>query len=46
MFSDIVLEYHKAKANSFKEFTEAVEKLEELIRNHIAGTTLTAAEKG
>lgn len=45
VFSDIVLEYHKAKANSFKEFTEAVEKLEELMRKHIAGTTLTSAEK-
>jgi hypothetical protein len=46
VFSDIVLEYHKAKANSFKEFTEAVKKLEELMRKHIAGTTLTSAEKG
>jgi hypothetical protein len=45
VFSDIVLEYHKAKANSFKEFIEAVEQLEELMRKHIAGTTLTSAEK-
>ena len=45
VFSDIVLEYHKAKANSFKEFTEAVEQVEELMRSHIAGKTPTCGEK-